>query len=99
MRMPRKKSSILTALGVLVVPCIFIYLFVVIAASYRGECGGFVPGLSGGKPCSLLEWVFSYALSLAVIGTVVFVVEHWLAVLLLTATLLSLGWWLRRSGL
>jgi hypothetical protein len=95
MRQRRQKSSMFLVFGVLVVPCIFAYYFVMLASAYDGNCGGLMPFLAGAKPCSLLGYLFRDALFLALLATGFLVREHWVAIVLLAAVPVALGLLLR----
>jgi uncharacterized membrane protein YhaH (DUF805 family) len=56
--------------GILAV-CIAAASLILMGSSYNGKCGGFFPGSSAPKPCSLMEYMFGdvVAISLILLGS------------------------------
>jgi hypothetical protein len=71
------KRGIYTACAILL--CIVLAWAVCSAIWYDGKCGGFSPGLSVRRPCSLLEYLFGDEVAIAMI----FAAIYWPVVLAL----------------
>ena len=62
--------------------------------SYDGKCGGFFPGLSGRKACSLSAYMLGDVMAMSLI----MVFAYWPVVLTLLILPPIVGYWLDRKG-
>jgi hypothetical protein len=65
---------------------------VILAISYDGSCGGFLPWLAAAKPCSFVDYVFGNLTLLALI----FWVEFWPIIIVVLALPVGVGYMLDR---
>ena len=63
---------------------------VLLAGSYDGKCGGYLPWLAGAKPCTLFEYVSG---NLLLVGVVVWS-SYWPILLFLLLMPAAAGYWL-----
>jgi hypothetical protein len=92
MRRPNLRRGVYVACGLLL--CIAIVFGASAVFGYDGMCGGFFPGVSVRKPCSLWGYVSGDMLVIAMILMITF----WPLVLALLVLPPMLGYWIDRRG-
>ena len=85
------RRGFLVAAGLIL--CLAIAYIVLMGLSYDGKCGGFFPGLSGRRPCSLSEYMFGEVVAMSfVLGF-----AYWPVVLMLLIVPPLIGYLLDRK--
>jgi hypothetical protein len=74
--------------------CLVIVCIVLMGLSYDGQCGGYFPGLSGRRPCSLSEYMFGDVVAISVIMAS----AYWPVVVTLLLLPPFIGYWFDRKG-
>jgi hypothetical protein len=92
MRRPNLRRGVYVACGILL--CIAIVFVASAVLGYDGLCGGFFPGLSTRKPCSLWGYLSGDAFVIAMI----LMINLWPLVLASLVLPPVVGYWIDRRG-
>jgi hypothetical protein len=92
MKRPNLRRGVHVACGILV--CVGIVFVASAVFGYDGSCGGFFPGLSVRKPCSMWAYVSGDMLVIAM----VLLITYWPLMLALLIVPVAVGYWIDRRG-
>jgi hypothetical protein len=93
MRRPNLRRGVYVTFGICL--CIVIAFAVAAAFGHDGLCGGFFPGLSVRRPCSLWEYVSGDMFAIAL----VLVLTYWPLLLVTLVLPPMVGYWIDRRGM